>query len=218
MTDAFLLTAQTELDNIPLYAAPPEAGIKNAPMLSSYPPRAPLRPRSLTDAGPTVQRSITVKEARLAYAKSLSRPAGTGGRHRAARQQQQQEGEAIPSSAPPASRDLPAVPGSGPTSPTSTISDRKRLSNRPSRASLTESLNPSMLSTGEDALHMRSKPRRSRVVPEGWTTFVIFCSSFRYRSADLRVWNRFQNGELPAVAPRESSNPQKENTNAPVAI
>jgi len=69
---AMRLPTREELDNIPLYAAPPAAQVPNAPMLSSYAPRPPLLSRAnTTDNVLTLQRSITVREARLAYAKSL---------------------------------------------------------------------------------------------------------------------------------------------------
>lgn len=151
------IPGQAELDQIPLYAAPPEAKVPNAPMLSSYAPRPALRPRAMTADGSILpgsstlkpQPSITVGQARLAYAKSLSRQRPT------------------PNSQPmPSSNTVNSVSSSASTINPSHSSNSNGGSHgyRRSRVSSTDSQ--------EEHLQMnagnRRSGRRSRAVPEGW--------------------------------------------------
>lgn len=135
--------AQSEIDKIRLYAAPDSAGVKNAPMLSSFPPRAPLRPRANTDAKdqphePQVP-SMTVGDARLAYTKSLSR---NNHRHRGGR---------------PANSSNVAPPPYRKEGETlrPAVADEDVLSMRSARSRGSSTINGT---------------RRSRAVPEGWAT------------------------------------------------
>lgn len=136
--------AQEEIDNIELYAAPATAGIKNPPMLSSYAPRPALRPRANTDGAATMlkpTKSITVGQARLAYAKSVSRNKRTSG----------------------------AAPNGTSTSATRPDTTTPPAYRRTANAS-SDTINQEDVLSMNNPRQSTASRRKSRQVPEGWGT------------------------------------------------